>query len=563
MKNLCSLTKSRRLPLFSKKSRTIAAIFNGLSFQTFLQAVALFIAMLFIVICFGQTGINTFTSVITAAGTGQTYTGPGCGVSAQSEYVPTSNNTFTYNFGSNSGSSTGKRAVNGYTAGNASYSVIANVVTGVVMRRVSPGQGNGGPSRDILFFAGSRTPGINVSGQTNSALTVNLNANYVADMGTAFAQNNLLIGTDNMFSNTGNGNGNNNEIERVDVMIGAGYTIPDVNKYGFPILERGVYGAHDAFKIAVILSIDATGTPTSYSKVVSVTSANYNNTSSANPVPDGTYNYFLFRRNGNSALQINQHITDQGIGGVAFRFADFGLTNGTKIYGYSIMANDFNSTAGADVLDYSNTSHFPTNTNETIGGLDLLAVLGIAMQTTILPVELSSFSAGLKDNKSFLQWTTATEMYNRGYRVERSTNSKDWTSVGFVVTKAAGGNSIESLQYSFTDNNPVKGTNYYRLVQVDQDEKEKISETKTVIIGKNDANSINIFPNPVAGVLHVDGIEQGAKLKIVDAKGTEIYQVKATSSSQTVSTEKLIPGVYFLQINNNDGSHKTMQLVKM
>jgi len=563
MRNLYLNLNFRRLSLFREELRLTSSIPNGLSSKKFSYSISLVIAMLFAAACFAQTGINAFTSTMGTATNGQTYTGPGCGVSAQSEYIPTNNNTFNYRFGTSSGTNVGTRAVNGYTAGNAAYSVIANVVTGVVMRRVILGGVTANNNRDILFFAGNRTPGINIGGQTNSNLTVNLNAGYVADMGTAFSQNNLLIGTDNIFSNTGNGNGNNNQIERVDVMIGAGYTIPDVYKYGFPILERGVYGAHDAFKIAIILAVDNLGNPTAYSNVVSVASANYNNASSANPVPDGTYNYFLFRRNGNSSLQINQHITDQGIGGVAFRFADFGIANGTTIYGYSIMANDFNSTNGADVINYTNTARFPTTTNETIGGLDILAVLGIAMQTTILPVELSSFTAVVKENKTMLQWTTATEMNDRGFQVERSANGKEWTAIGFVNTKATDGNSGEDLHYTFFDNTPAKGANYYRLVQVDLDDFKKTSEIKTVYMGEKNANSIKMFPNPVANVLHIEGIEPGTNFKIVDLKGTELYKSAATSSNQAVSTEKLSPGIYFLQIKKNDGRQETMRVVKM
>ena len=71
-------------------------------------------------------------------------------------------------------------------------------------------------------------------------------------------------------------------------------------------------------------------------------------------------------------------MNNQGIGGVAFRFSDFGIADGTTIYGYSLMANDFNSTSGADVVNYNNAARYPTNTSETIGGLDILAVLGIA-----------------------------------------------------------------------------------------------------------------------------------------------------------------------------------------
>lgn len=562
MKNLYSQTNFRKLPNLRKKSKLLSGSLNGLIVEKFCDAILLAMAILFASACFAQTGIKTFTTLTTVATTGSTYTGPGGGVSAQSEYIPTSNNTFTYKFGANSGYTANKRAVNGYMAGNASYSVIANVVTGVIMRRVTSGNGNGNNNRDILFFAGDRTPGINTGGQTNSSLTVKLNAGYVADMGVAFSQNNLLIGTDNIFSNTGNGNGNNNEIERVDVMIGGGYTIPDVVKYGFPILERGVYGQHDAFKIAVILAVDANGNPTAYSNVVSVTTANYNNTNATNPVADGSYNYFLFRRNGNSPLQVNQHITNQGIGGVAFTFADFNLTNGTTIYGYSIMGNDFNSANGADVVNYTNTARFPTNTNETIGGLDILAVLGIAMQMPILPVDMSSFTASVKDNKTTLDWTTATEMYNRGYRIERSANAKEWKSIGFANTKADGGNSTQNLQYSFTDNSPLSGTNYYRLVQVDRDGTEKMSEIKTVNIKQTETTSITAYPNPVAGILHVDGIIAGTNCKLVNAKGTVISQFIATSTTQIISTEKLIPGVYFLQVSKDNAAIKTIQLIK-
>ena len=66
------------------------------------------------------------------------------------------------------------------------------------------------------------------------------------------------------------------------------------------------------------------------------------------------------------------------------------------------MANDFNSTLGADVVDYTNSTRFSTHTSETTGGLDILAVLGIAMETTILPVELSSFTAFAKGDKTIL-----------------------------------------------------------------------------------------------------------------------------------------------------------------
>ncbi len=402
---------------------------------------------------YSQAGIISFTAINNAPASGYTYSGNGGGVGAQPEYFPSSNNTFNYNFGTASGMANGLLSVNGYIAGNTSYVVIANIITSVVMRRVDNAVASG--NRDILFFAGNRNPDINVGGQTNSSITVNLNSPYIPDMNTAFFQNNLLIGTDNIFSNQGNGNGNNNNIERVDVMAAGGFNVTNAQKSGFPILERGVYGAHDPFKVAVITSLDASGNPLTYSNVVSVNTADYNNTNSQNPVADGTYNYFLFRRDGTNALEINQHISNQGIGGVAMRFSDFGIADGTTIYGYSLLPNDFNSTSGSDVVDYTNSAHFPITTSETVGGLDILAVIGIGFEADLLPVELLSFSATEKNGKSELKWTTATEINNRGFAVERSADGKDWKEIGFVSSKNSKGNSNEMLQYTYLDNNPL------------------------------------------------------------------------------------------------------------
>jgi hypothetical protein len=507
-----------------------------------------------------QTGINSFTYLNNPATTFKSYTGPGGGIGAQSEYIPSSNNTWTYNFGLSSGLSAGSLSVNGYITGGSSFSILQNIITSVVMRRVNNAVVTG--NRDILFFTGNRNPGVSTSGQTNTAMTMNLNTDYVAAMGSAFSDNNLMIGTDNIFSNQGNGNGNNNNIERVDVMINAGFLVTDAHKFGFPILERGVYGAHDAFKIAVITGKDASGNPSAYSQVLSVTASGYNNTDSKNPVADGTYTYFLFKRDGTSDLQVNQHITNQGIGGVGFRFSDFGISNGTTIYGYSIMANDFNSTLGTDVVDYTNTTRFPTNTNETVGGLDPLAVMGIAMETMILPVKMTSFSAVESNNDSELKWTTVTEVDNKGFYVQRSADGIKWSDISFVPSIAENGNSTSQLKYSFSDRKPLNGSNYYRLRQVDNNSKDYFSEIRIVAFENN--STMRIFPNPVVNTINIQGIKANYSLILTDNKGSVISNIRATASSISMTSDKLLPGIYFLRVTDDNALLiKTMKVVKI
>jgi hypothetical protein len=82
----------------------------------------------------------------------------------------------------------------------------------------------------------------------------------------------------------------------------------------------------------------------------------------------------------------------------------------------------------------------------------------------VLPVELSAFTAKTKGNSVGLSWTTASEKNASHYLVTRSTDGKNFSSIARVE---AAGNSNAAKTYSYTDNTPFAGTNYYQLQQVD------------------------------------------------------------------------------------------------
>ncbi|MGB5895556.1 MAG: hypothetical protein WBG58_15370, partial [Ignavibacteriaceae bacterium] len=71
-------------------------------------------------------------------------------------------------------------------------------------------------------------------------------------------------------------------------------------------------------------------------------------------------------------------------------------------------------------------------------------------ETSPLPVELASFSAILKDKEVLLNWSTATEVNNYGFDVERMRDGEDWKALGFVEVNV---NSNSPKEYSFVDNN--------------------------------------------------------------------------------------------------------------
>jgi hypothetical protein len=92
--------------------------------------------------------------------------------------------------------------------------------------------------------------------------------------------------------------------------------------------------------------------------------------------------------------------------------------------------------------------------------LDNFAIYGMI----IVPVELTSFAAVIADDNVQLNWTTATEINNQGFEVERSTANGEFEKVGFVPGH---GTTTDIQTYSYVDSKVASGNYTYRLKQID------------------------------------------------------------------------------------------------
>jgi len=81
-----------------------------------------------------------------------------------------------------------------------------------------------------------------------------------------------------------------------------------------------------------------------------------------------------------------------------------------------------------------------------------------------VPVELISFTGSTSGKNVLLQWSTATELNNSGFEVQRRTQESGYEVVGFV---AGSGSSTEQRSYLFNDANVANGKYFYRLKQID------------------------------------------------------------------------------------------------
>ncbi|HEY6437652.1 MAG TPA: T9SS type A sorting domain-containing protein, partial [Ignavibacteriaceae bacterium] len=161
--------------------------------------------------------------------------------------------------------------------------------------------------------------------------------------------------------------------------------------------------------------------------------------------------------------------------------------------------------------------------------------------TSVLPVELVSFTADFLDNKVRLRWQTATEINNYGFEVERKLNENDWNSLGFVEGY---GNSSSPKAYLFTDNTLVGGSKFqYRLKQIDTDGQFKYSDIVEVEILPDRFDLFQNYPNPfnpTTKIRYQLPVESKVVIKIYDILGSEVV---------TLLNEEKEPGSYEVEFN--------------
>ncbi len=180
-------------------------------------------------------------------------------------------------------------------------------------------------------------------------------------------------------------------------------------------------------------------------------------------------------------------------------------------------------------------------------------------QSSIIPVELASFSYCVNGNNVELKWTTATETNNQGFQVERSQKSdvksqNSWETIGFVNGK---GTTTEKSDYSYIDKNLQPGKYFYRLKQIDMDGSFYYSNELEVSIEypfvfKLEQNYPNPF-NPITVISWQSPVGIWQTLKLYNILGNEVAILvdeykEAGSHKVDFDASKLSSGVYIYKL---------------
>jgi hypothetical protein len=166
-------------------------------------------------------------------------------------------------------------------------------------------------------------------------------------------------------------------------------------------------------------------------------------------------------------------------------------------------------------------------------------------ESGVLPIELLFFNASEKGGQVNINWATASELNFDFFDIEKSSDGTTFHSIATVK-----GNGTTNLRhdYSFTDEKPLIGKNYYRLKSVDFDGYTEYF--KIVMVDFDGKKDFSVNPNPSDGIaLNIETnftpLNKGFVV-VYNAVGAVVarFEVSGSASMLTMPV-KLESGVYF------------------
>jgi hypothetical protein len=173
-----------------------------------------------------------------------------------------------------------------------------------------------------------------------------------------------------------------------------------------------------------------------------------------------------------------------------------------------------------------------------------------------LPVSLIEFKAVPEKSKVKLTWKTSREENSDHFEIERSSNGIDFQKIG-TITSA--GNSNQTKNYSFLDDQPLNGKSFYRLKLVDNNNTHKYSHIEAVNLSAK--KTVDVYPNPSRNnsinLVLSSALQGELSIKLYDMNGKLHLNQKQIINSSTLTISHQLPaGIYMLDVNANGFSEK-------
>lgn len=184
--------------------------------------------------------------------------------------------------------------------------------------------------------------------------------------------------------------------------------------------------------------------------------------------------------------------------------------------------------------------------------------LGYAETAATLPLHYSTeLNARLVKGYAVLNWSTAEEINNKGFTIEKSNDGiAGWQTLGFVASHFENGNG-NGYSYQYIDTANLNSIAFYRLLQTDADGKYAYSKIVSVqpVTGQTKTQLI-LYPNPVpAGAinitLHLNTLlNAGGVARLYNILGqlVQTYNLAQGADTYKLTVPVLNTGLYILRL---------------
>jgi hypothetical protein len=171
------------------------------------------------------------------------------------------------------------------------------------------------------------------------------------------------------------------------------------------------------------------------------------------------------------------------------------------------------------------------------------------VNATPLAIKLTEINATNVGTRNQVNWTTSTELQGDAFELEKSIDGQNFRSLAKLNS-----NGVASA-YSYWDETPAAGINYYRLKLLDASGSFTYSKVVTATVAGSSSFSVQAYPNPVTDkvTVKINGtMGTNGRVEIVDISGKTIKSQLVTNNTAVVSTSELPSGVYLVKYTDSN-----------
>ena len=184
--------------------------------------------------------------------------------------------------------------------------------------------------------------------------------------------------------------------------------------------------------------------------------------------------------------------------------------------------------------------------------------LGSSGTEVALPIELLYFTAKSRTAKEPINKATTSEKANDFFTIERTADGVNYEVLGAIPKTE---NRSQTLYYTLTDAEPLKGTSSYRMKQAGSNGKGIYFNLEEV--SRDNLTDFTMYPKQNRGSFIIEGANQNSSLTIVNTSGQIVYNTKIVGAKTEIDLHEQENEIFLLKIESeNEQESKKIIIIK-